>query len=104
MLFDGPLNPELFGSSRHLPGCRDCLRVEGLGLLTFLMWSGFSWALGALDNAYALTHLRSQRPRFFADGWGDIKAAEAAQVEAFKREPVELPQMQWGEPKGNLLI
>lgn len=66
------------------------------------MWSGFSWALGALDNAYALTHLRSQRPRFFADGWGDIKAAEAAQVEAFKREPVELPQMQWGEPKGNV--
>ena len=83
MLFRWVLQPGTrFGSSRHFPGCRDCLRVEGLGLLTFVMWSGFSWALGALDNAYTLTHLRSQRPRFFADGWGDVNAAEAAQVEA----------------------
>ncbi|CAE7753461.1 Abhd18 [Symbiodinium sp. CCMP2592] len=66
------------------------------------MGSGFSLALGALDNAYTLTHLRSQRPRFFADGWGDINAAEAAQVKAFQREPAEIPQMQWGKPTGNV--
>ncbi|CAE7524228.1 Abhd18 [Symbiodinium natans] len=66
------------------------------------MWSGFSWALGALDNAYTLTHLRPQRPRFFADGWGDLEAAEAAQSELFQRTPGAPPSLRWAEARGNV--
>mmetsp|Transcript_37720 Transcript_37720/g.70342 ORF Transcript_37720/g.70342 Transcript_37720/m.70342 type:complete len:371 (+) Transcript_37720:61-1173(+) len=66
------------------------------------MWSGLSWALGALDNAYTLTHLRTQRPRFFADGWGDVPAAQAAQEALFDRKPEAPLAIEWDAPKANV--
>lgn len=68
------------------------------------MQSGLSWALGALDKGYYVARVIQWRPRFFADGWGNVEAAEAAQFELCQQFKPEPPALEWEKPRGNLCV